>query len=160
MHLWLENSSIMPKQKVTHWLFIISLWVWLSLCEFMSRLRTKTYKFWRVRWDFYLLANIVERKQFKGVVEKYSGAWWVSLFKTGKPSSLGLDNCWKKVPKVGVDSRRERDSFLHIRRGADCEARLQFGVGTDRLSCGQQPGGGSARSRSLGHLGPTGDPGC
>jgi len=41
---------------------------------------------------------------------------------------------------IGVDSRRERDSFLHIRRGADCEARLQFGVGTDRLSCGQQPG--------------------
>jgi len=40
----------------------------------------------------------VERKQFKGVVEKYSGIW-VSLFKTGKPSSLGLDNCWKKVPK-------------------------------------------------------------
>jgi hypothetical protein len=47
----------------------------------------------------------VERKQFKGVVEKYSGVWWVSLFKTGKPSSLGLDNCWKKVPKIGVDSR-------------------------------------------------------
>ena len=75
----------------------------------------------------------MERKQFKGVVEKYSGVWWVSLFKTGKPSSLGLDNCWKKVPKVGVDSRRERDSFLHIRRDADCEARLQFGVGTDCL---------------------------
>ena len=87
----------------------------------------------------------MERKQFKGVVEKYSGIWWVvSLFKTGKPSSLGLDNCWKKVPKVGVDSRRERDSFLHIRRGADCEARLQFGVGTDRLSCGQQPRGSRA----------------
>jgi hypothetical protein len=50
----------------------------------------------------------VERKQFKGVVEKYSGIWWVSLFKTGKPSSLGLDNCWKKVPKIGVDSRREK----------------------------------------------------
>jgi hypothetical protein len=42
----------------------------------------------------------VERKQFKGVVEKYSGIWWVSFFKTGKPSSLGLDNCWKKVPKI------------------------------------------------------------
>jgi len=42
----------------------------------------------------------VERKQFKGVVEKYSGIWWVvSLFKTGKPSSLGLDNCWKKGSK-------------------------------------------------------------
>ena len=27
----------------------------------------------------------MERKQFKGVVEKYSGVWWVSLFKTGKP---------------------------------------------------------------------------
>jgi hypothetical protein len=51
----------------------------------------------------------VERKQFKGVVEKYSGIWWVSLFKTGKPSSLGLDNCWKKVPKIGVDSRREKE---------------------------------------------------
>jgi hypothetical protein len=52
----------------------------------------------------------VERKQFKGVVEKYSGIWWVvSLFKTGKPSSLGLDNCWKKVPKIGIDSRREKE---------------------------------------------------
>ena len=51
----------------------------------------------------------MERKQFKGVVEKYSGAWWVSLFKTGKPSSLGLDNCWKKVPKIGIDSRREKE---------------------------------------------------
>lgn len=52
----------------------------------------------------------MERKQFKGVVEKYSGIWWVvSLFKTGKPSSLGLDNCWKKVPKIGIDSRREKE---------------------------------------------------
>ena len=51
----------------------------------------------------------MERKQFKGVVEKYSGVWWVSLFKTGKPSSLGLDNCWKKVPKIGIDSRREKE---------------------------------------------------
>ena len=86
------------------------------------------------------LQTLWKGSSLKVLLKQYSGIWWVSLFKTGKPSSLGLDNCWKKVPKVGVDSRRERDSFLHIRRGADCEARLQFGVGTDRLSCGQQPG--------------------
>jgi len=60
---------------------------------------------------------------------------------------------------IGVDSRRERDSFLHIRRGADCEARLQFGVGTDRLSCGQQPGrepSGALGARAPQTLGPTG----
>jgi len=38
VHLWLENGSIiiiMPNRNVTRWLFIISLSVWLSLCEFI-----------------------------------------------------------------------------------------------------------------------------
>lgn len=72
----------------------------------MSRLRTKTYKIRRVRSDFYLLANILKRKQFIGVCNT-DAVVGVSLFKTAKPSSLGLDHSGR-----GFRRDRDRDRWI------------------------------------------------
>lgn len=60
-------KHLYAKQKVTLAIYNQPLGRLSLMSEFMSRLRTKTYKIRRVRSDFYLLANILERKQFIGV---------------------------------------------------------------------------------------------
>jgi len=78
----------------------------LSLGEFMSRLRTKTYKFWRVRWDFYLLANILERKRFiGGVCNTWCGCGWVIL----KQENLQVLD-WTTLGRVCGGRRQKKES--------------------------------------------------
>ena len=76
--------------------------------------------------------RLVEREQFKGVVDKYPGVW-----KQENPHALD----WVIVGKKNSEEKvGERDSFLHTRRDADCEARLQLGVETDCLVGNSQEG--------------------
>jgi len=86
----------MPKTVLQSRLFAISRWV-LSSLNVNLRLRTKDLQCRRVR-DFYLAQNNWKRKHFKGVL--YTMQSLVSIFKTAKPSSLGLDHsrkgCWRR----------------------------------------------------------------
>lgn len=60
----------------------------------------------------------------------------VSLFKTGKPSSLGLDNCWKKVPKIGVDSRSRREKEIAFSTSGEAPiARLGYSLVLGLTDC-------------------------
>lgn len=108
------------------------------------------------------LQTLWKGSSLKVLLKQYSGIWWVSLFKTGKPSSLGLDNCWKKVPKIGIDSRREKEIAFSTFGEAPI-ARLGYSLVlglTDCLVGSSLDGGGSAelqegfQPQTLGPTGP------
>jgi len=90
------------QNSVTEFGFCISLWV-LSL-NVNLRLRTKDLQCRRVR-DFYLAQNIGKKAFLKVLL--YTMQSLVSIFKTAKPSSLGLDHSRKGLlEKVKISADR------------------------------------------------------